>query len=437
MVRNIKWFIFILFFLIIFIFINSCIVNANGLDTTSPSSYTKGTKFKLNKDAYNYVIKEVLWYKEAKKEPEDEYIFKKGEIVEYTGEYETDVKFISGKGLGRATYYFRVKKGTKQGLISSEDLEVYKSTRPNTIVNFINENGVDKIKEEIDLNKKVQELVNEANEVGYEDMSAVLSYVDEKIQAIKISGVTREEKKKEIEKEYNEVKKTPAAGDGDYAFLAQAYKLASYYQELLIEDEEYGKDDSKEEDWTKKFDKAYKNYQKAGDDDKKRNAAFEVMSTAMSKMTNEEKEEKVDGKKRNEKFEEIFEEETKRKEASEDTKSEIYKQPKKTSSGSSSKESLDDMISDADSFVQKGSLKYDAKEMQAASQTIYNIVLTIGMFATVIVGGVLGIKLLTGGVEEKADYKKMLLIYLIGCIVIFGGFAAWKIIVNIMQNVWG
>ena len=49
MVRNIKWFIFILFFLIIFIFINSCIVNANGLDTTSPSSYTKGTKFKLNK----------------------------------------------------------------------------------------------------------------------------------------------------------------------------------------------------------------------------------------------------------------------------------------------------------------------------------------------------------------------------------------------------
>lgn len=439
MVKNVKKYILILFFLTIFIFINFCSVNAEGLDTTNPSSYPKGTKFKLNKDAYNYVIEKTLWWKKAKKDPEDEYRFKKGEIVEYTGEYETDVELVGDKGVGMPTYYFRVKKGTTKGLICSDDLELHDSTRPSTITDFISENGIAKITDEKELNSKVNDLAEKATSAGYLEIENAISNVNRNIQMIKSNYLTREEQKKQVEGEYKDLYNNIIAIDGDYAFLALAYKYAAYYQELLVMDKEYGKDDGKEKDkdWAAEFDKAYKKYKNAGKDDTKKNAAFDMMSEAMSNMSEEEKTKEVDGKKRTEKWSEIIEEESERKEVSEATESEIYKQPSRTSSGSTSEQSLDDMVSDADDFIKKGEVKYKESVLQGFSKTAYNILLTIGIFVAVIVGGVLGIKLMTSGVEEKADYKKMLLVYLIGCIIVFGGFAGWKLIVNMMQNIWG
>lgn len=119
------------------------------------------------------------------------------------------------------------------------------------------------------------------------------------------------------------------------------------------------------------------------------------------------------------------------------SKTTIYKSPDKTTSGNTSEQSLDDMVSDADTFTKKGTLKYNPDTLQNFSKTFYNIMLTIGIFVAVIIGGILGIKFMVSGLEEKAEVKKMLLIYLIGCIVIFGGFAIWKLVVDIMQNVWG
>lgn len=433
MVRNIKRFIFILFFLILFILINSCSVNAEGLDTTNPSSYPKGTKFKLNKDAYNYTIEKTLWWKKAKKDPEDKFRFKKGEIVEYTGEYETDVEVAH---FGMPTYYFEVKKGITKGLICSKDLDLYESTRPATITEFISKYGIASIKEEKELNSKIKELSEKATSAGYIDIDSSLAYIDNNIQMVQ-GYPSREEQKKQVEKDYKNLCNDTLAVDGDYAFLAQAYKYAAYYQELLTMDEEYGKDDGKDKDWGAEFDKAYKKYKSAGKDDTKKNAAFKMMAEAMENMSLEERKEKVDGKKRSDKWGEIVDEENDRKEVIEATESEIYKQPKRVSSASTSEQSIDDMVSDADSFLKKGSLKYDEGALQGFSQTLYNILLTVGVFVAVIVGGVLGIKLMTSGVEEKAEYKKMLLIYLIGCLVIFGGFVAWKFIVNMMQNIWG
>lgn len=116
----------------------------------------------------------------------------------------------------------------------------------------------------------------------------------------------------------------------------------------------------------------------------------------------------------------------------------IYVQPKKNPSGDSSEESLEDMVSDADKFVGSvGSddLKYKQSALETFSKTFYNIMLTVGIFVAVIIGGILGLKLMTSGVEEKADVKKLLIPYVVGCIVVFGGFGIWKLVVTLLQGI--
>lgn len=113
----------------------------------------------------------------------------------------------------------------------------------------------------------------------------------------------------------------------------------------------------------------------------------------------------------------------------------IYSNPLRTSDTTGAEESLDDMVSDAESFVQKGTTKYGEESLQNFSKTLYNIFLTIGVFVAVIIGGIIGIKLMTAGIEEKAQTKELLLPYVIGCITVFGGFAIWKIVVTILQGI--
>ena len=66
---------------------------------------------------------------------------------------------------------------------------------------------------------------------------------------------------------------------------------------------------------------------------------------------------------------------------------------------------------------------------------IYNIVLQIGVGLAVIVGIVLGVKFILSSVEGKAEVKKMLITYVVSCVVIFGSFGIWKIVVTILQTV--
>ena len=66
---------------------------------------------------------------------------------------------------------------------------------------------------------------------------------------------------------------------------------------------------------------------------------------------------------------------------------------------------------------------------------MYNILLTIGIVVAVIVGAIIGIKLMSSGIDTKVEAKKLLIPYLAGCVVVFGGFAIWKIVVTILQQV--
>ena len=73
------------------------------------------------------------------------------------------------------------------------------------------------------------------------------------------------------------------------------------------------------------------------------------------------------------------------------------------------------------------------EKIRKSSGDIYNILLAVGTALTVVIGGILGIKFMFASVEQKAQIKEMIIPYVIGCIVIYGGFIIWKLVVDILD----
>lgn len=94
---------------------------------------------------------------------------------------------------------------------------------------------------------------------------------------------------------------------------------------------------------------------------------------------------------------------------------------------------LGEIISGGEGFLNKGTDTVPLK-IEEMSDMIYNILLILGIVIAVIVGMIIGIKFMTGGAEEKAKVKEILIPYIAGCVVIFGGFTIWKIVVTILQS---
>lgn len=113
----------------------------------------------------------------------------------------------------------------------------------------------------------------------------------------------------------------------------------------------------------------------------------------------------------------------------------IYYGFKNKDTTETAEEGLADMVSDAESFADKGALKYDQTALQNFSKTFYNIMLTAGIFVAVIVGAILGIKFMTSSVGERAEVKKLLVPYVVGCVVVFGGFGIWNLVVTLLETV--
>lgn len=61
-----------------------------------------------------------------------------------------------------------------------------------------------------------------------------------------------------------------------------------------------------------------------------------------------------------------------------------------------------------------------ATKLQTIGNTIVGIVQVIGTVLSVAVLAVIGIKYMVGSVEERAEYKKTLMPYIIGAVLVFG-----------------
>ena len=97
---------------------------------------------------------------------------------------------------------------------------------------------------------------------------------------------------------------------------------------------------------------------------------------------------------------------------------------------------LQDIMNRAEGFVNNGEnggnvINNDA--LKEGSNTLYNVLLVIGIAAAFIWGLILGIQFITGSLGEKADVKKNLIVYLVGCVIIFGAFGIWRLLLQLLE----
>ena len=100
--------------------------------------------------------------------------------------------------------------------------------------------------------------------------------------------------------------------------------------------------------------------------------------------------------------------------------------------------SLGDIMGGGDDFINSSSDQqiFNEKGQKKGVSQLYFIALGVGIAAAAIIGVILGIQFITSGVEGQAKIKEKLLPYAIGCIVIFGAFGIWKIVVDVTQGVF-
>lgn len=73
-------------------------------------------------------------------------------------------------------------------------------------------------------------------------------------------------------------------------------------------------------------------------------------------------------------------------------------------------------------------------DMIEMSNMLYNALLVVAIVILVIIGFIIGIKIMTDSAAEKAKTKETLIPYIAGCIVVFGAFGIWKLIVNLLSQ---
>ena len=96
------------------------------------------------------------------------------------------------------------------------------------------------------------------------------------------------------------------------------------------------------------------------------------------------------------------------------------------------------IIDGGSSFINDGEKQTSpitTDKTQELTNDLYNILFFVGLVLAVIIGIILGIQFMTGSVEQKAKVKDALVPYIAGCIVIFGAFGIWKLVVTILRGI--
>lgn len=95
---------------------------------------------------------------------------------------------------------------------------------------------------------------------------------------------------------------------------------------------------------------------------------------------------------------------------------------------------IDDIIKSGDEFISGGNILIDKTNLNEKNSFIFNSLLSVGVVLTVVIGGFLGIKFMLASAEDKAEIKQMLIPYVVGCIVVYGAFGIWKLIITILDQ---
>ena len=77
----------------------------------------------------------------------------------------------------------------------------------------------------------------------------------------------------------------------------------------------------------------------------------------------------------------------------------------------------------------------DTNGLQGVGQTIISYISIAGIIISVIVLLILGIKYMIGSASEKAEYKKTMIPYLVGAVIIFGASAIAQVVVQMASAI--
>ena len=100
--------------------------------------------------------------------------------------------------------------------------------------------------------------------------------------------------------------------------------------------------------------------------------------------------------------------------------------------------SISDIFTDAQNFAEAGNTVDSMISVDALKDTstfIFRLLYSIGMVVAIAVGIVLGIQFMVAGSEEKAKIKETLIAYVVGCVVLFGAYNIWRLVINIVKNI--
>lgn len=99
---------------------------------------------------------------------------------------------------------------------------------------------------------------------------------------------------------------------------------------------------------------------------------------------------------------------------------------------------IDEVLNEGGNFIDIGKNqgdKINPTNLKTASNTLYNILLGIGVFLAVAIGMYLAIKFMISSAEEKANIKESLVPYIAGCVVVFGAFIIWKLAITLLSGI--
>jgi hypothetical protein len=104
--------------------------------------------------------------------------------------------------------------------------------------------------------------------------------------------------------------------------------------------------------------------------------------------------------------------------------------------------SAGEIVDEAQGFIDAGKKETQDKgdpisgeNLQAMSSMIYNILLVVGIIIAVAIAVILGIKFVTGGVEGQAEVKSAIIPFVVGCVIIFGAFTIWKVVLIMLNGI--
>lgn len=84
--------------------------------------------------------------------------------------------------------------------------------------------------------------------------------------------------------------------------------------------------------------------------------------------------------------------------------------------------------------VENDSTVQDTSKITTLGANIVNIMQIVGIVIAVVVILVIGIKYLIGSAEEKAEYKKTMIPYLVGALLVFAGTSLVKVVYQLANQ---